>query len=228
MAIIDAIFGDSTLKVRLWIRAIMYIVSALIGIAIAISMGVARGAFRGNCILYGSCNPRGRLLLYIFGSPSHCNFIIGMNAVLTVIIPVGLAIVFILITLKKLEIDLTQFVMSLGVFVYSVIASLLCIVSAGMATAGYNAWCSTVVTTMKFIQPGYHWTCEQVPLIFADDPKSEIMYHGPMKAVIGLSWANVVVWIGICVGSALAFYASLRMRNSGNGNSDTQTDSRVV
>ncbi|CAH1801071.1 unnamed protein product [Owenia fusiformis] len=232
------------------VRIILYFLSAILGITAAISMAIARGAFyqkilhpNGICVLYGSTTLKGidygedepiRVLTFNEGSNATCNFIIAINSITTIALPLILGIILLIsIIRRKFIVDMMQNKMvDIGMLIFSCTVLIFAFISGVIASSGYSAWCSSLFESFKSaikeiaeregiseddLTRGLNsLRCHQLPLKMkaqqTDSWKDadDINYTGPMDSLEGASWVLVVVWTVICIIELLTLFVNRR------------------
>ncbi|CAH1781667.1 unnamed protein product [Owenia fusiformis] len=242
----------------LWlvVRIVLYVLSAILGLTAAVAMAIASGAFyqktlypNGVCILYGQTTVIGKwenVPLFQFDESSNatCNFIIAINSIATIALPLILGIILLIIIIRrKMIVDMMQTKMvSLGMLIFSCIVLLFAFISGVIATSGYNAWCSSLVESSK---PTMRQTIEEVAeksgtYLSEDDITSalnsmtcndihlkmkseltmsfadahDVNYTKPMNSLVAASWVLVGVWGVICIIELLALRVNVRRARS--------------
>ncbi|CAH1801219.1 unnamed protein product, partial [Owenia fusiformis] len=188
---------------RLIIVTLLHFASALCGFVTAVAMGVLINRFKG-CILYAEMKAEMKGDIVLHGNKSTCDFVVSMNAVVTIIFSSVIAAVFVLQMIRKINLDLTNFVLVFMMTGFSGFILLLTLISAGISTAGYRAYCSSVERQKR--------SCSTI--IWLNDP-NEVLHdlRTPMNAVIASSWIIVIIWLIIFANGAYGLYAYHKNRN---------------
>ncbi|XP_072162949.1 transmembrane protein 179-like [Diadema setosum] len=190
------------------IETIMYFVVGITGLVAAVTVGISRNAFSGECILYSKitwCNETAMGFTEL-GSHTSCSFAVVVQCVAS-FYAIAFGVYYILILLNKIE---GLKFLTLPSIVINVAFALLLFVESCVVSVGFKQFCSGLTSspgTVSDCSKGSsvkNWNiqtpCADPSLVYKEHPSySGSSYFGFFTTAQSASWFSVLFWVIIAI-----------------------------